>query len=57
MWKEMAVAKVEGTNYLGTLLERPTKTVRNLDQDSWSLGKDLNPGLPEYEARVLITRP
>jgi hypothetical protein len=31
--------------------------MRNLNQDSWSPGADLNQGLPEYEAGVLTTRP
>jgi hypothetical protein len=26
-------------------------------QDSWSPGRDLNPGPPEYEAGALTTRP
>jgi hypothetical protein len=33
------------------------KTTKNLSQDSWSLGRDLNPGPPEYGAGVLTTRP
>jgi hypothetical protein len=32
------------------------KTTKNLGQDSWSPGRDLNPGPPEYETGVLTTR-
>jgi hypothetical protein len=31
--------------------------MKTLGQDSRSPGRDLNPGSPEYEAGVLITRP
>jgi hypothetical protein len=31
--------------------------MKNLSEDSRSTGRDLNPGLPEYEAGVLISRP
>jgi hypothetical protein len=34
------------------VLRKATKT-----KDNWSLGRDLNPGFPEYEAEVLATRP
>jgi hypothetical protein len=30
---------------------------KGVSQDSWSPGRDLNPGLPEYEAGVLTTLP
>jgi hypothetical protein len=30
---------------------------KNLSQNSWSLGQDLNQEPPEYEAGVLTTRP
>jgi hypothetical protein len=30
--------------------------MNNFSQDSWSLGQDLNPGPPKYEAGVLTTR-
>jgi hypothetical protein len=33
------------------------KITKKLSQDSLSPGRDLNPGPPEHEARVLITRP
>jgi hypothetical protein len=33
------------------------KTTKNLNQDSWSPGQDLNPRPPEYESGVLTTRP
>jgi hypothetical protein len=38
-------------------LEGLRKTTKNLSQDRRSLGRDLNPGPPEYEAGVLTTRP
>jgi hypothetical protein len=31
--------------------------MKNLSQDSRCPGRDFNPGPPEYEAGVLITRP
>lgn len=31
--------------------------MKNLNQDRWSLGQDLNPGHPNYEAGVLNTQP
>jgi hypothetical protein len=33
------------------------ETMENLSHDSWSLGQDLNPGPPEYEAGMLTTWP
>jgi hypothetical protein len=42
--------------YSGICQERLRKTTKNLSQDSRSLGRDLNPGRPEYEAGVLTTR-
>jgi hypothetical protein len=33
------------------------KTTKNLTQDSRSPGRDLNPRPPEFEARLLTTRP
>jgi hypothetical protein len=33
------------------------KTTKNLGQDSWSPGRDLNPIPPEYEAWMLATQP
>jgi hypothetical protein len=38
-------------------LEGLRNTTKNISQDSWSPGRDLNPEPPEYEARVLATRP
>jgi hypothetical protein len=38
-------------------LEETEETMKNLSQDSWSQGRDLNPGPPKYEAGVLTTRP
>jgi hypothetical protein len=43
--------------YPGIFLEGLWKTTKYLYQDSMSPGRDLNPGLPKYEARVLTTRP
>jgi hypothetical protein len=42
--------------YLGIFLEGLRTTMKNLIQDSWSLGQDLNPR-HEYEAGVLTARP
>jgi hypothetical protein len=30
--------------------------MKNLSQGNWSLGQELNPGCPEYEAGLLTTR-
>jgi hypothetical protein len=38
-------------------MEGLRKATQNLGQDSRSRGRDLNPGPPEYEARVLPIRP
>jgi hypothetical protein len=43
--------------YPSTCLEGLSKTMRNLSQDRQSPGRDLYPGLHEYEARVLTTWP
>jgi hypothetical protein len=43
--------------YPGNRVEGTTKTTKNLSQDSRSPARDLNPGPPEYEARVSPTRP
>lgn len=40
--------------YFGIYLGKMRKEMKNLSQDSWSLGWDLNPG-PEYKAGVLAT--
>jgi hypothetical protein len=42
--------------YLDNCLERLRKTTINLSQDSLSLGRELNPEPPEYEAGVLAIR-
>jgi hypothetical protein len=39
----------------GICTEGMRKTTKNLSQDSQSLGQDLNPGSPEYDAGVLTT--
>jgi hypothetical protein len=36
-------------------LEELRKTTKNISQDSWSQGQDLNLGPPKYEAAVLTT--
>jgi hypothetical protein len=36
-------------------LEELRKATKNLSQDSRSAGRDLNPGPPEYEARLSTT--
>jgi hypothetical protein len=38
--------------YFGIFLEGLRKTKKNLSQDSWSPGRDLNPGPSEYEVGV-----
>jgi hypothetical protein len=43
--------------YLGIRLERPRKTTKAHSQNSRSSDRNLNPGLTDYEARVLTTRP
>jgi hypothetical protein len=44
MWKEAVVANL--SYYPGICLEALGKTTKNLSQDSWSPGRDLNPGPP-----------
>jgi hypothetical protein len=41
----------------GIYLDGLRKTTKNLSQDILSPGRDLNPGLTEYESEVLTTRP
>jgi hypothetical protein len=41
----------------GICVEELRKTTKNLSQDTRSPGRDLNPGLPAYEAVLVITRP
>jgi hypothetical protein len=43
--------------YADVCLEGPRKTMKTLSQDNWSLGRDLKPGSPEYEAGILTTCP
>jgi hypothetical protein len=43
--------------YPGIFLKGLRKNTKNLIQDSWSPGRDLNPGPPEYETGVLTTQP
>jgi hypothetical protein len=44
------------SHYPGIRLEGLGKITKNLNQDSRSPGRDLNPGPPEYESGVLTTR-
>lgn len=43
--------------YPGISLEGQRKTAKTLSQDSWFLGPDFIPELPEYEAAVITIRP
>jgi hypothetical protein len=43
--------------YPSIRLERLRTITKNLSQDNWSPGRDLNPGHPEYEAGVPTSRP
>jgi hypothetical protein len=54
MWKEavMASFKVLSRHFPGGTAE----TTKNLSQDSWSLGRDLNLGPTEHEAEELTTK-
>jgi hypothetical protein len=54
MWKE---AVVTWRYYPGICLGSLRKTTKTLSHNSRSPGWYLNPGPPEYEARVLTTRP
>jgi hypothetical protein len=51
---DMEVAVAEFMSFSG--MEGLRKTARNLSKDSPFLGRNLNPGPPEYEAGVLTTR-
>jgi hypothetical protein len=55
MWKEAPVAKFKMLSQ--HLLGGTEENHENLNQDSQSPGRDLNPGPPEYEAEMLTTRP
>jgi hypothetical protein len=44
-------------HYFSIFLDGPRGTTKNFSQDSHCLGRDLNSGLPEYEAEVLTTWP
>jgi hypothetical protein len=41
----------------GICLDGLRKTTKKLSQDSKSVGRDLNPGPPDYKTGVLTTRP
>jgi hypothetical protein len=53
MWKEAVVSSVISRYYAWIDWEKQ----RHLCQDSWSLGRDLNPGPPEYKAGILTIQP
>jgi hypothetical protein len=53
IWKEAAVLQALSLNFP----KGAEKSHEILSQDSWSPDRYLNPGPPEYEARMLITRP
>jgi hypothetical protein len=53
MWKEAVVAQY----YPGICLEGMRKTMKNLIEDSQSLGQDMKQRPSEYEAGVLTARP
>jgi hypothetical protein len=42
--------------YPGICVEKLRKTIKNLSQDSWSLSRDLNSGLPEYKANATFSK-
>jgi hypothetical protein len=49
--------KIRDTWEMNDLIEGLRKTMRNLHQDSWSVGRGLKLGSPKHEARVLTIRP
>jgi hypothetical protein len=53
MWKEAVVA----FKLLSRYFSEGTDEYHETPQDSRSLGRELNPGPPEYEAGVLTTLP
>jgi hypothetical protein len=58
IWKEYGSGRGRTLRfYPGIRVERLVKTMKNLREDSRSLGRDLNSGPPEYEAGVLTTQP
>jgi hypothetical protein len=46
IWKEAVIAYLK--YYLGICLRKLKKTVKNLSQESWLYGQDLNLGPPKY---------
>jgi hypothetical protein len=54
MWKKTVVAYFK---VLSQQMPECTEAARNLSYDSQSLSKDLNTGLPEYQAGALTTQP
>jgi hypothetical protein len=50
VWKERSWRNLR--HYIGIYLERLRRTTRNVSQVSWSLGRDLNLGPPEYDTGV-----
>jgi hypothetical protein len=56
IWKEYGSGRGRILRfYPGIRVERLVKTMKNLREDSRSLGRDFNSGPPEYEAGVLTT--
>lgn len=55
MWQETACPNLR--YHLRLCLKILRKPANNLSQDSWSEGRDLNPGRPVHEAEVLTTQP
>jgi hypothetical protein len=51
-----AMARPNLSHYPDICVEELRKSTKSLNQDCRSLGQDLNPGLPEYEAGVFTTR-
>jgi hypothetical protein len=53
-WKEVVVIKFR--YYMSIYLEKLRKTIKNLSQKSWSLGRDPNLGHPKYNREVLTAQ-
>jgi hypothetical protein len=54
IWKKAVMAYLKVLSW--HLLEGLRKNHKNVSQDSWSPGRDLNPGPSKYEAGVLTTQ-
>jgi hypothetical protein len=53
VWKEAVMALFEVLSW--HLPEGLRKTTKDLGQNSWSPGRDLNPGPPEYKGGVFTS--